>query len=396
MNRNIIILASLMIAALSLFIPFYNEKEPEKIETTPPAPHEEAHETVILDNFRVVPDPEKERAKALQAEMKKKAEQEERARRERLERQAEEERLMRERQAEEERLERKRRAEEERAQQEEIRRREARLENERIRREKQAEVERTRRADEKRAQQEEIRQREARWEKERIVSIPFNFNGNTSVTIPIAMVRFGDKLTVSSEQVEGIAGTIDLGLSHSLNSLVGSGVFSRASIGQRYQGRLDQKIFEYSNCINSENGSILYITINARTGYPAYYRGRRGGYGTSFDFINAFRPRSGKGEIIVFGDNPWKIPPKTIQSTQAAKSDRSQARADTGNETSFSKAKADYAGGSLTKEGYKALVVKLKLAYVNEVNQLKLDYRSGAIDRAEYYRRATDIKLKYR
>jgi hypothetical protein len=41
-------------------------------------------------------------------------------------------------------------------------------------------------------------------------------------------------------------------------------------------------------------------------------------------------------------------------------------------------------------------VERLKTAYVREVEQLKLDYRSGRMDKAEYARRAAQIKEKYK
>jgi hypothetical protein len=41
-------------------------------------------------------------------------------------------------------------------------------------------------------------------------------------------------------------------------------------------------------------------------------------------------------------------------------------------------------------------VEKLKTAYAREVEQLKLDYRLGRIDKAEYARRAANIKERYK
>jgi len=38
----------------------------------------------------------------------------------------------------------------------------------------------------------------------------------------------------------------------------------------------------------------------------------------------------------------------------------------------------------------------LKAAHVREIEQLKEDYRSGRISKAEYSRRAADIKMRYR
>ena len=64
--------------------------------------------------------------------------------------------------------------------------------------------------------------------------------------------------------------------------------------------------------------------------------------------------------------------------------------------TSFSGAKVAYANREITAEEYRTAVTELKTAYVKEVEQLKTDYRAGTIDKAEYYRRAVEIKTRYR
>lgn len=64
--------------------------------------------------------------------------------------------------------------------------------------------------------------------------------------------------------------------------------------------------------------------------------------------------------------------------------------------TSFSGAKTAYANREITAQEYREIVIELKTAYVKEVEQLKLDYRAGTIDKAEYYRRAVEIKTRYR
>jgi|GEM_PF-4403348 serine/threonine protein kinase len=64
--------------------------------------------------------------------------------------------------------------------------------------------------------------------------------------------------------------------------------------------------------------------------------------------------------------------------------------------TSFSGAKAAYANREITAEEYRTAVTELKTAYIKEVEQLKTDYRAGTIDKAEYYRRAVEIKTRYR
>ena len=64
--------------------------------------------------------------------------------------------------------------------------------------------------------------------------------------------------------------------------------------------------------------------------------------------------------------------------------------------TSFSEAKSAYASHAITADEYRMTVEKLKTAYAREVEQLKLDYRLGRIDKAEYARRAANIKERYK
>ena len=63
---------------------------------------------------------------------------------------------------------------------------------------------------------------------------------------------------------------------------------------------------------------------------------------------------------------------------------------------SFSEAKSAYASHAISADEYRMAVERLKTAYVREVEELKLDYRSGRMDKAEYARRAAQIKQKYK
>jgi len=63
---------------------------------------------------------------------------------------------------------------------------------------------------------------------------------------------------------------------------------------------------------------------------------------------------------------------------------------------SFSEAKSAYASHAISADEYRMAVERLKTAYVREVEELKLDYRSGRMDKAEYARRAAQIKEKYK
>lgn len=64
--------------------------------------------------------------------------------------------------------------------------------------------------------------------------------------------------------------------------------------------------------------------------------------------------------------------------------------------TGYQDAKSAYAGHAISAEEYKSTVSRLKAAHVREIEQLKEDYRSGRISKAEYSRRAADIKMRYR
>ncbi len=64
--------------------------------------------------------------------------------------------------------------------------------------------------------------------------------------------------------------------------------------------------------------------------------------------------------------------------------------------TSFREAKSAYANHAITAGEYRMIVEKLKTEYAREVEQLKLDYRSGRVDKTEYARRAADIKTRYK
>ncbi len=64
--------------------------------------------------------------------------------------------------------------------------------------------------------------------------------------------------------------------------------------------------------------------------------------------------------------------------------------------TSFREAKSAYASHAITAGEYRMIVEKLKTEYAREVEQLKLDYRSGRVDKTEYARRAADIKTRYK
>jgi class 3 adenylate cyclase len=64
--------------------------------------------------------------------------------------------------------------------------------------------------------------------------------------------------------------------------------------------------------------------------------------------------------------------------------------------TTFKEAKSAYAVHTITAEEYRMIVGRLKIAYAKEVEQLKLDYRLGKMDKTEYARRAAQIKEKYK
>jgi adenylate cyclase len=64
--------------------------------------------------------------------------------------------------------------------------------------------------------------------------------------------------------------------------------------------------------------------------------------------------------------------------------------------TSFTEAKSAYASHAITADEYRMAVERLKTAYAREVEQLKLDYRLGRVDKAEFARRAAHIKERYR
>jgi hypothetical protein len=64
--------------------------------------------------------------------------------------------------------------------------------------------------------------------------------------------------------------------------------------------------------------------------------------------------------------------------------------------TTFKEAKLAYANHRITAEEYRMIVDRLKKAYAKEVEQLKLDYRLGKMDKTEYARRAAHIKEKYK
>jgi hypothetical protein len=64
--------------------------------------------------------------------------------------------------------------------------------------------------------------------------------------------------------------------------------------------------------------------------------------------------------------------------------------------SSFREAKTAYASHAISAGEYRMIVEKLKTAYAREVEQLKLDYRSGKVDKIEYARRAAQIKERYK
>jgi adenylate cyclase len=64
--------------------------------------------------------------------------------------------------------------------------------------------------------------------------------------------------------------------------------------------------------------------------------------------------------------------------------------------TSFREAKSAYGSHAITAGEYRMIVEQLKTGYAREVEQLKLDYRSGRMDKAEYARRAAHIKERYK